>query len=58
MYWEIERSFVQFDEFDGYEKTAKTFKEILCTYEIKSPDSFYNAILYGSIFELSKKIFW
>ena len=37
----------------AYEKAAKTFKETLCTFEINSPDSFYNAIFYGLIFKLS-----
>ena len=39
----------------AYEKAVKTFKETLCTFEINSPDSFYNAIFYGLIFKLSTK---
>ena len=27
---------------------------MLCTFQINSPDSFYNAILYGLILKLSK----
>ena len=57
MYWEIDRSFAQFDEFDGWEESAKKLKKkkkTLCTFQINSPDSFYNAILYGLIFKLSK----
>ena len=30
MYWEIDRSVVEFDEFDGYEKAAEKFKKSLC----------------------------
>ena len=29
MYWEIDRSVVEFDEFDGYEKAAEKFKKSL-----------------------------
>ena len=54
MYWEIDRSFVEFDEFDGYEKVAEKFKKSLCTFEIDSKDSFYNAIIYGLIVKLSE----
>lgn len=55
MYWEIDRSFAQFDESDGWEETAKKIKKTLRTFEINSPNSFYNAILYGLIVKLSKK---
>ena len=30
-YWEIDRSVVEFDEFDGYEKAAEKFKKSLCS---------------------------
>ena len=54
MYWKIDRSFVEFDEFDGYEKVAEKFKNSLCTFETDSKDSFYNAIIYGLIVKLSE----
>ena len=42
MYWEIDWSFVEFDEFDGYEKAAEKFEKSLCTFNISSDpkDSF------------------
>ena len=45
---------VEFDEFDSWDKTATKFKKTICTFEMNLPDSFYNAILYGLIFKLSK----
>ena len=50
MYWEIDRSFVQFNEFDGWEEIAKKNLKTLSTFEMNSPDSFYNAILYSLTF--------
>ena len=54
MYWKIDRSFVEFDEFDGYEKVAEKFKKSLCTFQTDSKDSFYNAVIYGLIVKLSE----
>ena len=56
MYWEIDRSFVEFEKFDGYEKTVEKFKKSLCTSGISDDpkDSFHNAILFDLVFKLSK----
>ena len=56
MYWEIDRGFVEFDKFDGYEKAAEKFKKSLYTFDTSSgpKDSFYNTILFGLIFKLFK----
>ena len=33
MCWEIDRDYVQFDEFEGYEKATEKFKKTLCLFE-------------------------
>ena len=55
MYWVIDRSFVEFDEFDGYEKTTENFKS-LCTFNISSDPkgSCYNGVLFGLLFNIFK----
>lgn len=33
MYWEIDIDYVQFDEFEGYEKATENSKKNLCLFE-------------------------
>ena len=56
MYWEIDWSFVDFDEFEGYEKIVKKIKKSLWAFDISNDPNnfFYNAILFGLLFKLSK----
>ena len=56
MYWEIDRGFVEFDKFDGYEKAAEKFKKSLYIFDTSSgpKDSFHNTILFGLVFKLFK----
>lgn len=55
MFWTKDRSFVEFDEFSGYEERSKKFKETLFAFGENSKDSFYSAILYALIFMATKK---
>ena len=56
MFYQINREFVEFDEFQSYKKVANKFKETLCSFETDSKDSFFNVILYGLLFKLSEAI--
>lgn len=40
MFYDIKREFVEFDEFDGYQKPSSKFKEILCSFQGDLKDSF------------------
>lgn len=54
IYWETERSFVQSDQFNVYKKAAEKFKKSLCSFEVNSKDSFYDAIFYSLTSNLSQ----
>ena len=56
MFYQINREFVEFDEFQSHKKVANKFKETLCSFENDSKDSFFNVILYGLLFKLSEAI--
>ena len=45
VFYDIKRVFVEFDEFDGYQKYADKFKETLCSFQGDLKNFFFNAIL-------------
>lgn len=51
----FDKTEINYDEFDGFEKKIDYFKKDLKMFEGQSKYSFYNAILYATIFKLNEK---
>ena len=54
IFYHIKREFVEFDEFDGYQKCANKLKKKFCSFQGDLKDSFFDAILYGLLFKFSE----
>lgn len=51
----FDKTEINYDELDGFEKKIDCFKKDLKMFEGQSKHSFYNAILYATIFKLNEK---